>query len=96
MCIHIYTLMCRRDLPHFHTRHRPLHQTQGRWAPTQIEGPLFELGKLGPGCNDRASRAAGQAAIRRQEQVKRALHPLPARFTRLTPPCCHTWDVRKS
>ena len=53
-------LMCRRDLPHFHARHRPLHQTQGRWAPTQIEGPLFELGKLGPGCNDRGDRAAGQ------------------------------------
>ena len=74
-------LMCRRDLPHFHARHRPFHQTQGRWAPTQIEGPLFELGKLGPGCNDRGEQGGRTRARPRSILGKMALHPLPVRFT---------------
>jgi len=39
------------------SRHRPFHQTQDRWAPSQIEDPLFVTGNRGPGCNDRGEKS---------------------------------------
>ena len=50
-------------------------------APNQIEGPLFEFGKLGLGCNDKGEQS-GRIRVRPRFILgKMALHSLSACFT---------------